>query len=593
MEEDLRGNNSHNLFRMVRELEAGPRKHVNAVKDKNGNILCKNKEVIERWREHFNEHLNREFPHDEAALDTLHFLPVMVEEVENITEDEVRDAVARLKNRKAPGQDMITGEVLKKGGATMIKVLHRIFCKVWSEESTPSDWSRLLLTPVHKKGDRLQAENHRAITLNSIPGKVFCRIILCRIQTQIEEFTGDSQFGFRPGRGTVDAIFVVRQIMEKARERGLRLHFNFIDFKAAFDTIWRKALWMMLNKIGIPNKIVSILKSMYQNTECAVMIEGSISKWFRVDVGVRQGCLLSPVLFNVFLEFVMMELHSLDRALTYADDMSMDVRYADDTTLLSAMFEKLQLSTTELEVACARWGMRINVDKCKVLSENDGQVYIAGAAVEKVNNFVFLGSVVPGTSGDVKRRVALASSAFGRLRKSVWSRREVSLRLKVRIFECLINPIAIYASESWTLRAEDNRELLVFEMRCLRSILGVTRLDRLRNDDIRERLGIRSNILDTIKERRLRWFGHVVRRPSESILGSAYAGDFAARRPRGSKMERPGGGRRRTTLETLRGHRERKRGLEGVGWCQTQSKGPLWPAPLSQVKSYQIIWKFT
>ena len=78
------------------------------------------------------------------------------------------------------------------------------------------------------------------------------------------------------------------------------------------------------------------------------MIEGSISKWFRVDVGVRQGCLLSPVLFNVFLEFVMMELHSLDGALTYADDMSMDVRYADDTTLLSAMFEKLQLSTTEL-----------------------------------------------------------------------------------------------------------------------------------------------------------------------------------------------------------------------------------------------------
>ena len=64
MEEDLRGNNSHNLFRRVRELEAGPRKHVNAVKDKNGNILCKNKEVMERWREHFNEHLNREFPHE-------------------------------------------------------------------------------------------------------------------------------------------------------------------------------------------------------------------------------------------------------------------------------------------------------------------------------------------------------------------------------------------------------------------------------------------------------------------------------------------------------------------------------------------------
>ena len=130
-----------------------------------------------------------------------------------------------------------------------------------------------------------------------------------------------------------------------------------------------------------------------------------------------------------------------------------------------------------------------------------------------MNNFVFLGSVVPGTSGDVKRRVTLASSAFGRLRKSLWSRREVSLKLKVRIFECLIKPTAIYASESWALRAEDKRELLIFEMRCLRSILGVTRRERLRNDDIKERLCIRNNILDTIKERRLRWFGHVLRRP--------------------------------------------------------------------------------
>ena len=234
----------------------------------------------------------------------------------------------------------------------------------------------------------------------------------------------------------------------------------------------------------------------------------------------------------------MMELHSLDGALTYADDMSMEVRYADDTTLLSAMFEKLQLSTTELEIACARWGRSINVNKRKVLSENAGQVYIAGAAVEKVNNFVFLGSVVSGTCGDEKRRVAQASSAFGRLRKSLWSRREVSLKLEVRIFECLIKPIAIYASEPWTLRAEDNRDLLVFQMRCLWSILGVTRRDRRRNNDIRERLGIRNNILDTIRERRLRWFGHVLRRLPESILGGAYVGDFAARRPRGRPPKR-------------------------------------------------------
>ena len=97
-------------------------------------------------------------------------------------------------------------------------------------------------------------------------------------------------------------------------------------------------------------------------------------------------------------------------------DMSIDIRYADDTILISTIFDKLQLSTAELENACARWGMKTNVDKCKVLSQNNGPIRIEGAIVENVESFVFLGNVVPDTGEDVIRRIALLpqhSGGFG------------------------------------------------------------------------------------------------------------------------------------------------------------------------------------
>ena len=97
-------------------------------------------------------------------------------------------------------------------------------------------------------------------------------------------------------------------------------------------------------------------------------------------------------------------------------DMSIDIRYADDTILISTIFDKLQLSTAELDNACARWEMKTNVDKCKVLSQNNGPIRNEGAIVENVESFVFLGNVVPDTGEDVIRRIDLLpqhSGGFG------------------------------------------------------------------------------------------------------------------------------------------------------------------------------------
>ena len=538
LEEDYKKNNTHNLFKMVRELEGKPTKILSAVKDKDGVKHTNPEKVLECWRNHFSKHLNTKFPREDTAIGTIPDPPARETEWFSFTEEDIGKAVKEMKNNKAAGIDTVTAEVLKAGGQPMIKMLHKLYKKICDEEQTPEDWAKMLLTPVHKKGDKLDPENYRAISLLSIPGKVFTRVLLNRMNEIVEGFLKDSQFGFRQGRGTVDAIFIIRQTIEKAKEHNVPLHFNFVDFKSAFDTIWRKALWKMLRSIGVTPKIVRIIEAIYKNTECAVVINGRITEWFKVEVGVRQGCLLSPTLFNIFLEFVMNEVVSAKHELKLNNDLATNIRYADDTTLISAIFEKMQMSTKELENACKKFGMKINGSKCKILSPCNDEINIDGSAVEHVGEFVFLGSVVPDTSRDVQRRLSLASQAFGRLKNNIWSRKDISKALKARLYRALIIPIATYAAETWALKVVDMQKLHVWEMRCLRSILGVNILNKIKNDKIRKELGMEESINDIIQKRRLKWFGHVCRRDAESMVQKAYKEDFTKRRPRGRPPKR-------------------------------------------------------
>ena len=174
----------------------------------------------------------------------------------------------------------------------------------------------------------------------------------------------------------------------------------------------------------------------------------------------------------------------------------------------------------------------MNASKCKVISNSPRNLYINNSRVEKVDKFTFLGSIVPGSADDIPRRITLANSAFGRLKEKVWSQ-NINMDLKVRLYKSLILPIAIYASETWTIREKEKQKLLTFERRCFRSIKGVILLDRIRNTKIRLDLKMEKTIVDVIKERRLKFFGHINRRPLDSVIYQAYSGNFNGKRPPG------------------------------------------------------------
>ena len=128
------------------------------------------------------------------------------------------------------------------------------------------------------------------------------KIILNRLQPQAEEIIADEQAGFRAGRSTTEQIFNLRILCEKYLQHQQTLYHVFIDFKKAFDSVWHEALWAIMRKYNINASIIRAIEYMYDKAKSAVLFNGNTGDWFRTTVGVRQGCLLSPTLFNIFLE---------------------------------------------------------------------------------------------------------------------------------------------------------------------------------------------------------------------------------------------------------------------------------------------------
>ena len=135
--------------------------------------------------------------------------------------------------------------------------------------------------------------------------KVVLKIIMNRLKPQVEKIIADEQAGFRAGRSTTEQIFNLRILYEKYLQHQQDLYHVFIDFKKAFDRVWHAPLWATMKKYNISTNLIQVIKNLYNKATSAVLFNSSIGDWFRTKVGVQQGCLLSPTLFNIFLERIM------------------------------------------------------------------------------------------------------------------------------------------------------------------------------------------------------------------------------------------------------------------------------------------------
>ena len=211
---------------------------------------------------------------------------------EPINDMEVRAALKALKKNKAPGLDGLPPLVFKMFHDQLVMFATALFNKLLEQEAYPKIWSSGSIKPIPKKGDRKCPSNYRGITLLPVMGKVFTVILRNRLLdwAEADGKLCESQFGFRQGRQTTDAVFVIATAIQSFKKRKKPLFTCFIDFAKAFDSVNHKLLWEKLATMGVSTKILNILKSMYANATSRVTINNNTSSSFPCLKGVRQGC---------------------------------------------------------------------------------------------------------------------------------------------------------------------------------------------------------------------------------------------------------------------------------------------------------------
>ena len=538
------------LFKTLKKAVGMASSVSETVRELDGTYIRSASRRSDRWKEHFSTLLNRPSPH--TPLFDLPFSGFCNVSERVPTQDEVGKAIRSLKSSSAPGEDGISAALWKAGGAAARCRLTAIIANIWSSSSFPSDWKTSVVIPLHKKGDKTDCKNYRGISLIDVAYKVVEAVILDRIRGAVDNSLRENQGGFRPGRGTVDQIFALRQIIEQRQEFRQPLVVAFVDFKAAFDSIDRKRMYEILLFFGMPDKIVQLIEDMYCDSNCVVRIDGKCTSSFPVVTGVKQGALLSPILFNIVLDMILGEAMQGCEGVLVENTRITDLDYADDIALLADNATDMQRMMDRLDMFARQVGLHISAEKTKVMrtaSFEPVPILLQGNPLEVVEHFCYLGSVITmdGDSGkELRSRIAKAEGTFSMLSKCLWRSPRIRLRTKLRVYYAAIRPVLMYGCETWPVKVADASRLQSFEFRCWRRILGVSYLERISNQDIIERIHPPSLCTDELRLRRLRYLGHVLRR-SESYP----ARQTLMFNPEAASWTRPRGGVRMTWQRTV------------------------------------------
>ena len=527
--------NKKKFWKEVKRVRKGGSRMEETVKDVNGRML-KGNDARKRWAEYFEELLNVEEDREAVVVAVGGVqVPVMGDENERgITREEVKRALNETKAGKAPGMDGVRAEMLKEGGVTVLEWLVRVFNVCFMLSMVPVDWVIACIVPLYKsKGDMYECSNFRGISLLSVVGKVYGRILINRIRDKTENVIAEVQSGFRRGRGCIDQIFIVRQICEKYLAKGKDVYFAFLDLEKAYDRVDREAMWSVLRMYGIGGRLLRAVESLYSNSRACVRVGNEVSEWFPVRVGLRQGCVMSPWLFNLYIDGVIREVnarvHGRGLKLMDGNDNEWELNellFADDTVVVADSEEKLCELVSEFGRVCERRKLRVNVGKSKVMrctrNEDGGRlnVMLNGETLEEVDQFKYLGSIIVANGGveaDVGHRVNEGCKVSGAL-KGVIKNRGLGRNVKKVLYEKVVVPTVMYGSELWGMKETERQKLNVFEMKCLRSMTGVSRWDRIRNEVVRERTGVRRKLAARVDMNVLRWFGHVERMDNERLV---------------------------------------------------------------------------
>jgi hypothetical protein len=412
------------------------------------------------------------------------------------------------------------------------------------------------ITVLFKKGDKSICDNYRGISLINHWGKVLERLIQNRLLPYVLELEGcipESQCGFLPGRSTSDAIIVSRTLASNALERGIKLFKCFIDLTKAYDRVDRNTLWLVLEKYGVPPKLLKLIQNLHVGAMARVKLgDGVFSDWFELLRGLKQGSVFAPLLFNIFFGAIINAFHnecqkvSTVLGVQFGFDFSkksfecfiankhttftqlMEILFADDCELFAESEEALNIMVNIFDRVAMVFAQELSIPKTKVMvverinaiqrARTIPIIQVRGKTLEVVDQFTYLGSR-ESNEGDMTSEIAIRKqrmvAAF-----STWSGRillnpKISERLRLVFFNMIVVPNGLYGCATWNLSARDIKQLDSVQYRLLKRLLFIGKIRKISYERVLklcEDLGCRIIPMECrILKLQLRYMGHIIR----------------------------------------------------------------------------------
>ena len=270
--------------------------------------------------------------------------------------------------------------------------------KCWKERSIPEEWGQARVKSLFKKCKRYDCSNFRGIRLLNSGYKAYAKIITQRFKTISEAILLEEQNGFRIGRSCIDNVFTIKQTIEKRKEFNLKTHVAFLDLEKACDRVNRSQLLQILNKRSIPYHLIEVIKSLYKNTGVQIDTGRKILDKIYINQGIRQGCNLSPALFNIYIDDLLRNWkHKADAGIMLNRKLYLNtLLFADDQVVIQDSKDKLQKSVYILNKMSKDYNLKISTDRTKIMAFKGKRVVcsnieIDGSILEQAKQFNYLG----------------------------------------------------------------------------------------------------------------------------------------------------------------------------------------------------------
>ena len=427
------------------------------IESKDGTLIMEKNHILERWSEYIEELFD-----DERGQK-----PVVRKNIEGprILKAEVTAVIAHTKRNKAAGPDGIVVEMIEALEDFGIDTMTEIINEIYDSGTIPEDPSKSIFIALPKKPNATECELHRTISLMSHVIKMILRIIMWRARKIIKPEIGKEQYGFMKDAGTKKAICTLRMICERSIEMQKDIYLCFIDYTKAFDKVKHVQILDMLQDLDIDGKDIRLVRNLYWEQTAGMKIENRISAYKQIKRGVRQGCVFSPDLFKLYSEKILREIKDCKGLVIGGYSMN-NLRYADDTVLISDSRDQLQVILDKVAVESAKRGLSITCKKteCMVISKRlevpDCLLTVGETVIKQVKKFSYLGSLITSdgkTDSDIKKKIGMSKAIFEKMGK-ILKNRQISLKTKLRVLDCYIVPTLTYGSECWTISKSMERD---------------------------------------------------------------------------------------------------------------------------------------